>query len=282
MPLNIKTILQLIVPEYILTGITFIAIFLLTSNQSSLSLLLVVPFVVYLLALFGFNAINQFFDAKMDAITKPKRPIPSKKVTKNEALLFAGILFGVSLVLAFFSQVLLPWLLFIIVTFLYSHPKTFLRRYLPATPLFGLTFYVIVPFLFISSYFGLTINYFFLVFFSIIIACVSILKDIEDIPTEIKFGLKSIPRILGAHNTIKVSIFSLLATVLAFGAILSINNLLFALPTIISLAIVLIAGSFVMPKKSSDKILKHSKILAMFMLVAVIIQLAFGITAFLI
>jgi geranylgeranylglycerol-phosphate geranylgeranyltransferase len=280
MSLNVKTILQLIVPEYIITGFTFIAIFLLSSKQLYFLPLLMIPFVVYLLALFGFNVINQVFDVGMDAITKPKRPIPSKKVTKQEATIFAGLLFGVSLILAFFSQLLLPWFLFVISIFLYSHPKIFLRRYLPGTPLFGIVFYSLIPFLFVSTFFGLTINYLFLLFFSLVVSCVSILKDIEDIPSEKKFGIKSIPRIFGGYTSAKVSFFSVLAMILVFGVVLSISNLLFVWSTIISLLIVFVKGNFILNKKNFGKTYSYSKILAIFMILTVIIQLAFGLTAF--
>jgi geranylgeranylglycerol-phosphate geranylgeranyltransferase len=274
MPFSVKTILQLVVPEYLVTLVTFVSIFLLSFGQISLLYLVVVPFIVYLLALFGFNALNQVFDVKMDAITKPNRPIPSKKVTIQEATIFSMLLFGISLVLAFFSNLLLPWFLFVISTLLYSHPKIFLRKYLIATPLFGLIFYVAIPFLFVSTYFNLKINYLFLIFFSLIIACVSILKDIEDLKAEKKFGLKSIPSILGEKLTIKVSFFSLLAVTLIFGLILSISNIFFVLPLIISLLVSCFIGLFVLTRKN----IKSSKVLILFMLVAVIIQLVFGLS----
>jgi len=282
MPLNAKIILALIVPEYVITLVTFLAVFLLASKQVSLLPLLAVPFVVYLLALFGFNAINQVFDAKMDAITKPKRPIPSKKVTKYEATVFSALLFGLSFILAFFTNLIMPWFLFVIVTFLYSHPRVYLRKYLIATPLFGMLFYAVVPFLFVSAYFGLPINYLFLVFFSLIIACVSILKDIEDIKAEKMFGIKSIPSILGEYLTVQVSVFSLLAIILLFGTIFILGNLLFIWSTIIALVFVFAIGTFVLFRQYFGKVLTSSRILAIFMVVVVVVQLIFGLSVFLI
>lgn len=278
MPFNVKTIIQLIVPEYIVTIVTFVSIFLLSTKQVSLLPLLLVPFVVYLLTLFGFNALNQVFDVKMDAITKPLRPIPSKKVTIQEATIFSIFLFSVSLVLAFFSNLLLPWFLFVVSTLLYSHPKMFLRKYLISTPVFGLIFYVAVPFLFVSTYFNLEINYLFLTFFALIIASVSILKDIEDLKAEKKSGIKSIPSILGEYPSIQASFFSLLALVLIFGIIISISNLFFIWATVISLIVVFSVGTFVLFRQYYGKVLNSSKILIMFMLIAVIIQLVFGLS----
>lgn len=48
------------------------------------------------------NAINDFFDADIDAINKPMRPIPSGRVSKDFALLFSLLLFGIGIVLSGF------------------------------------------------------------------------------------------------------------------------------------------------------------------------------------
>ena len=48
------------------------------------------------------NAINDFFDADIDAINKPMRPIPSGRVSKDVALLFSLLLFGTGIVLSGF------------------------------------------------------------------------------------------------------------------------------------------------------------------------------------
>lgn len=46
------------------------------------------------------NAINDFVDADMDKINKPKRPIPSGKCTKGQVLIISIILFTVGLVIS--------------------------------------------------------------------------------------------------------------------------------------------------------------------------------------
>ena len=48
------------------------------------------------------NAINDFFDADIDAINKPMRPIPSGRVSKDAALYFSLVLFGIGIVLSGF------------------------------------------------------------------------------------------------------------------------------------------------------------------------------------
>ncbi|RZN37981.1 MAG: geranylgeranylglycerol-phosphate geranylgeranyltransferase [Methanosarcinales archaeon] len=48
------------------------------------------------------NSINDFFDADIDAINKPTRPIPSGRVSNDAALYFSLVLFGIGIVLSGF------------------------------------------------------------------------------------------------------------------------------------------------------------------------------------
>ncbi|MCK5477084.1 MAG: UbiA family prenyltransferase, partial [Candidatus Aenigmarchaeota archaeon] len=50
----------------------------------------------------GGNAVNDYYDIKTDKINKPDRPIPSKIITKKEALYFTSIVFFIGLVFSFF------------------------------------------------------------------------------------------------------------------------------------------------------------------------------------
>ncbi|MGD0535447.1 MAG: geranylgeranylglycerol-phosphate geranylgeranyltransferase [Methanoregula sp.] len=50
------------------------------------------------------NVINDYFDAKIDAINRPERPIPSGTVSRNAALLYAGILFLLGILFAGFTS----------------------------------------------------------------------------------------------------------------------------------------------------------------------------------
>jgi geranylgeranylglycerol-phosphate geranylgeranyltransferase len=48
------------------------------------------------------NSINDYFDVESDKVNKPRRPIPSGKVSKNAALAFSIILFAVGILLTVF------------------------------------------------------------------------------------------------------------------------------------------------------------------------------------
>lgn len=49
------------------------------------------------------NVINDYFDAEIDAVNRPKRPIPSGAIGKKPALVYAGILFFLGLLVSWFT-----------------------------------------------------------------------------------------------------------------------------------------------------------------------------------
>lgn len=52
------------------------------------------------------NAINDFFDADIDAINKPTRPIPSGRVSRNTALHLSFLLFGIGIALSYLINII--------------------------------------------------------------------------------------------------------------------------------------------------------------------------------
>jgi len=76
----------------------------------------------------GNNALNQIYDLEIDRINKPKRPLPSGRLTLGQAWVFTAITYTLALVLAWF---VMPggrhecfWLVLVAVvcTFVYSMP----------------------------------------------------------------------------------------------------------------------------------------------------------------
>jgi geranylgeranylglycerol-phosphate geranylgeranyltransferase len=49
------------------------------------------------------NVINDYFDAEIDAINRPERPIPSGTVSRNAALVYAGVLFFLGILVSAFT-----------------------------------------------------------------------------------------------------------------------------------------------------------------------------------
>jgi 4-hydroxybenzoate polyprenyltransferase len=82
----------------------------------------------------GNNALNQIYDLEIDRVNKPRRPLPSGRLTLRQAWLFTVITYGLALVLAW---LVMPggrhecfWLVLIAVmcTFIYSMPPARTKR----------------------------------------------------------------------------------------------------------------------------------------------------------
>jgi 4-hydroxybenzoate polyprenyltransferase len=80
------------------------------------------------------NALNQIYDLEIDRINKPKRPMPSGRLTHGEAWAFTWVTYAIALVLAWLVA---PggrhecfWIVLIatIITFLYSVPPARTKR----------------------------------------------------------------------------------------------------------------------------------------------------------
>jgi chlorophyll/bacteriochlorophyll a synthase len=76
----------------------------------------------------GNNALNQIYDLEIDRVNKPKRPLPSGRLTTRDAWIFTWITYALSLVLAW---LVMPggrhecfWLVLgaVVATFIYSAP----------------------------------------------------------------------------------------------------------------------------------------------------------------
>lgn len=80
------------------------------------------------------NALNQIYDLEIDRINKPKRPLPSARLSLEEAWTFTFVTYGVALVLAWFVE---PdrrhecfWIVVVatVITVLYSAPPFRTKR----------------------------------------------------------------------------------------------------------------------------------------------------------
>src|SRR6478735_10771648 len=50
------------------------------------------------------NALNQIYDLEIDRVNKPKRPLPSGRLSLRDAWIFTWITYAIALVLAWFVQ----------------------------------------------------------------------------------------------------------------------------------------------------------------------------------
>ena len=93
----------------VVAGIAAIVAYLIATRMLAAPVLLlfcIVLFCVVFLVTAAGNTINDYFDAEIDAINRPDRPIPSGSVSRNGAWQFAALLFCAGIIVSFFLNTL--------------------------------------------------------------------------------------------------------------------------------------------------------------------------------
>jgi geranylgeranylglycerol-phosphate geranylgeranyltransferase len=176
-------------------------------------------FAVFLITGAG-NAINDYYDREIDAINRPKRPIPSGRILPGAAFRYSLALFAIGCILAgLVNQICL------LVAAFNSALLFFYARNLKATPLFG---NVSVAFLTGSTFLfggaaagaaGLVANQ--VPFGLSFLASMSreIAKDIEDMAGDRLGGARTLPILAGERPSAALAgLFGLAAVALSFFA----------------------------------------------------------------
>lgn len=163
------------------------------------------------------NAINDYFDAGIDAINRPERPIPAGRITKESAYNFSIVIFAAGVIISYFIGTI-P---FLIAAFnsllLYFYAFSLKRRVfvgnLSVAYLTGSTF------LFGGAAFGekgieITLVLFFLSMLATLAR--EIVKSIEDIDGDRKEGASTLPIRIGEKpSAYAACTFGILAVILS-------------------------------------------------------------------
>jgi geranylgeranylglycerol-phosphate geranylgeranyltransferase len=169
-------------------------------------------FIVALITAAG-NVINDFFDAEIDAINRPDRPIPSGAVSKGSARGFAVTLFLAGILVSFFTNFLCIGITIFNALLLIAYAAK-----LKTTPLIG---NIVVAYLSASIFlFGGALNGLDGLVRIIPIAAITffamlsreLLKDAEDVEGDRAGGADTVPIRIGIKKTTE---FALITTVLA-------------------------------------------------------------------
>ncbi|HWQ49844.1 MAG TPA: geranylgeranylglycerol-phosphate geranylgeranyltransferase [Methanosarcina sp.] len=169
--------------------------------------------VVFLVAGAG-NAINDYFDVRIDSINRPERPIPSGRMNLKEALYFSYILFALGTLLAFSINIICGLIALFNSLLLIFYAKT-----LKGTPLLGnlsIGYLTGSSFLFGASVFGFEgLQALFVLFLlaALAITAREIVKDIEDMEGDKIEGADTLPLRVGAKKA------SYLAVLIGFLAV---------------------------------------------------------------
>ncbi|MBI4019436.1 MAG: UbiA prenyltransferase family protein [Candidatus Aenigmarchaeota archaeon] len=287
--LSIKNIIDLTVPQYlIITIFTPLSAWLLLGITSSFPELLF-SIISLSMAMLAFNIINMIFDAKIDKISKPSRPIPSGNVSMKEAATLASIFCIGSILLAFYvnTYTLSLILIFFLISFLYTNPITYLRKYFWAPSVIGAVIYGIVPFFMAASISSKSINPIYPLFFASLIFFIGPSKDIEDMRGDKKGKIISLPILVGVKKTV-IFIIGGIITLLVCMALLSLINLIsfkFVFPSLASIYLFLWINKkyirHINNPEIHEIIVTQSKFVTTNMVAIITIQILYGITSIL-
>ncbi len=113
--------LEILRPFNALMGV--IAVLLVAIISGNFNLYVPVACVIVFIFTGAGNAINDYFDHKIDAINKPERPIPSGRISLNSAAIYATSLFVIATIMALIIGII-PGIIVVlsaILMFLYAY-----------------------------------------------------------------------------------------------------------------------------------------------------------------
>jgi geranylgeranylglycerol-phosphate geranylgeranyltransferase len=282
--LTARNLIDLIIPHYlIITVVSPLTAWLIISG---LKVSLQLPFAIISLsfAMLGFNAANMVFDRKLDKLSKPRRPIPSGRVKTGDAGFLSLTFYFLSLALAYLigGVMIITIAAFLLVSFLYTYPPIYLKKYFWGTSIIGAIIYGAIPFLAAWSVSDSSIPLEFLLFYSLLVFFVAPSKDIEDMKGENKYKIDSIPIRLGIKNTVLFiffGVFTVLVSMMVLGLMgkISINYSYAALASAVLYYMLNAKYVHHIKKLKDHSVITQSKYVSVNMLSIVLIQAVFSV-----
>lgn len=265
--------LEIIRPGNAVMAVIAVLLVMLISGNFTLNAFLAC-FVVFIVT-GGGNAINDYFDHKIDAINKPGRPIPSGRISLRTAGIYSLALFAIGTIIAFIIGIL-PGIIalltsILLVLYAYNLKRMLLIGNMGVSFLTGLTFIfggVVVGAIATSIYLG---------FFAFLMTMArEIVKDMEDVEGDKKEGATTLPIIYGMRSaSILAASFMIIASiaspVLYF---IGIFNIFYLVPLFAAIVIFLSSAVSILRDQSTANTAKVSKRIKMGM---GIIFLAFAV-----
>jgi len=197
----------------VISGVTAIIAYLVATGTVIPSIVLLLVIVTLITA--AGNVINDYFDADIDRINRPERPIPSGLVTPSAARNFAATLFLAGIIGALFTPVLCLTIVIInsMILVLYAAK-------LKSMPVIGnaaVAYLAASIFLFGGAFAGgdtlvLVVPLAAITFFATMVR--EILKDAEDVEGDAAGGADTLPIRIGVPMTTRIAVgFALVAVV---------------------------------------------------------------------
>lgn len=237
-----------------------IAIFLMIIITGNFTLdAFLAGFVVFVVTGAG-NAINDYFDYKIDAINKPKRPIPSRRISRKNAGIYSLSLFIIGIIVGFFISFLLGMIVFLssllMIYYAYDLKKKVLIGNLSISFLTGLCFVfggIAVGEILTSIYLG---------FYAFLMTMArEIVKDMEDVEGDKEEGARTLPIIYGMKtSSILAASFIIIASITSPVLYFIANfNKLYLVVLFIAIVVFLIGAVSILKDQSIENSAKVSK-----------------------
>jgi len=159
----------------------------------------------------GGNAMNDYFDQEVDAVSHKKRPIPSGRITSPEAIMFSATVFIVGLAFAVFISQICLFIVGVNIVLLISYDKYFKKRGLSGN---GIVSYLTASvFLFGAAAVG-QINSIGIIFLLAFLPSLGreIAKDVEDIVGDTG-KRKTLPMRIGEGKALAITCFCVVVTI---------------------------------------------------------------------
>lgn len=203
--------LEIIRPGNAVMAVIAVLLVMLTSGNFTLNAFLACLVVFMIIG--GGNAINDYFDYKIDAINKPERPIPSGRISRKAAGMYSLALFTMGTVISFVIG-LLPGLIalftsIMLVLYAYGLKKLTFIGNMTVSFFIGLTFVfgaVVVdePLLSILGFAPFLIT-----------MMREIVKDMEDLEGDKQEGARTLPIIYGLRSSAIIAAFFMVLAIVA-------------------------------------------------------------------
>jgi 4-hydroxybenzoate polyprenyltransferase len=196
-------------------------------------------------------SINSYFDASIDAINKPHRPIPSGIVSKNLASKYILFLGALSILLPlFFANTFHHYIIlysFSIIGILYSNPYFPLKRIAPIAT-FTTSLLLLLPAAIAVIYANRWADYWqYLLLIFLYCLCLVPLKDIEDVEGDVTYNSGNWSNIIGERKLVICSLTGILTLALLVIVFRHIPGIILLEVVLLSAAIV--EGYYIVSKK---------------------------------
>ena len=250
--------LEILRPFNAMMAVITIILMAVISGQFTLNVFL--AGIVVFVATGAGNAINDYFDHKIDAINRPERPIPSGRISLKIAGIYSLLLFAVAIIIGFVIGILPGIIVFLssllMVYYAYSLKTKCLIGNLSISFLTGLSFVlggVVVNEITISIYLG---------FFAFLMTMArEIVKDMEDMEGDKMEGASTLPIVYGKSVSSKIAAFFMILASLASPVLyfLGIFNILYLLVLAVAIVVFLRSSVMILKDQSTQNTKKISK-----------------------